>query len=458
MYPFYEWEKYEESQLLKYTQRMASVQSFMNEVLDQDVNSKATNDIEFDQYIFDDVMLNLLNLNGEVGIGNEIYHYLPYGLFITSTDKGLAALTEISNSPEVVRNLLVKSLNHLGEEIIISEGLRMLVPQKGKQAIESWFFQGGELVNDNSKPEDDFTKDLDQTSLTLCSIRSRSVFNSIFGPSTYCIDNFDRRRRVKTRVFDQDYLVAQTLGMSAKAQVRTFGAWWALNVDELELGCEFLDYQFPPGFNPPPNNFFNNTLIMGARLSDGTFIGFNGQVLNSGPVFESMKSLSDNLPFIPQIDSDVLQVRIFVNYLGINQTFSASDFLNFRELVDDLIEEQVPSFLVGIDACFDGAQDCLFDPPTFDNRRLEFINMGNQRVQITISPIERNRRNIANMAHYFDFNTGQIGISGNSGSLSPDFSNILNTFDYDVLRGLVWGAGRRGNTVRGNYVATALNN
>ena len=219
-------------------------------------------------------------------------------------------------------------------------------------------------------------------------------------------------------------------------------------MDELELGTGFFNYEFQLPDPPAPPSMFGGPGILAARYADGTMIGFNGQILNSGPLFDRMRSIGDNLPFLPVVDEDWVQLRFFVNlgFIQFDQTFSAADYLDFRNMLDDFLEDQVPDLLRQAGNIPD---------------QMEMVQVDARRMQVAADILDRNRRNIANMKHYFAFNTGQIGISGNpsvSGGIGLDLSNIMNAYDYETVRGLVYGAGRRGGSVRGNWVGMEQDN
>lgn len=69
-------------------------------------------------------------------------------------------------------------------------------------------------------------------------------FDHIFGPSKKCIDKFASDRRIKTRAWNQNFLVYSSVGIRTKTQKRTLGVWWASDSDEIELGYEIVKYMF----------------------------------------------------------------------------------------------------------------------------------------------------------------------------------------------------------------------
>jgi hypothetical protein len=417
----------------KVTARLDLFQEVYSGNLPQDKNA----DFETDEFIDDHLFAGFLNIDGEIVAGNQIYHYTPMGLFITNISDNDKFMT-IYSQPVVLKGILEATSETGSNYDVVAEGVTYFRP---KPVV----FSG---PDSDTMKDPSSQKDLDEDRLIMCEGSRSSTAWNVFGPSSDCSDHFERNRRVKTKIWRQNYGLVSSLGMSVRSQRRRFGVWWASSVDELELGASFMDYEFPVG-QPlaPPEWAFAPNSIFGIELDDGTLIDFSGRVVNSGPLFTRFGSISRSLGLNPSVDEGWVQARVFINVFGttlVNREFSAADYLNIGSQLDDLIRSGVPSLLRSVGQV--------------EDQNLELIDIGNEVMMVVTRPIERNRRNIANMAHYFDFNTGQIGISGSVGDLGIETSGLLSAYDYDILRGLVWGAGRRGSTTKGNYVGMSAEN
>ena len=437
LYPHLEPDQLAQSQIDNYVaaaeRRGKLIRNVYNTVPSQD------DAYDFADFIADPSFAAVLNIDGDIQIAGALYHYTPFGLFVTSTEEGEAEFQSLIADSDRIRSIVESSSSSKGMFVNISDEVEFFVADKPAFSPMP-----------SSDKDAEIAKELNENALSMCGGgNSSTLWNSAFGPSVDCSDYFTDKRRVKTKIFDQNYGIFASLGTNVRSQGKSFGAWWVRSIDELELGTGFFNYDFVFPAPPVPGSLNPYGYpILAAEYGDGTLIGFNGQILNSGPLFSKMKSISQNLPFIPVVDEDWVQLRVFADFgLGtIDQTFSAADYLNFREIVDDYLGSHVPALMARAGRIANN---------------VELIDVGSRTMQVTADILHRNRFNLANMKHYFEFNTGQIGISGNPsvpGGLGPDFTDIMNAYNYDHIRGLVYGAGRDGGTVRGNWVGMEQDN
>ena len=397
-------------------------------------------DIRLNGFIADDQFAAILNQDGKIFIGEDTYEYTPFGLFVYEAAQVEADHLSQIHDAEYLRVLISRYTNGAKLEEILP-GIRYFKP-----APVTGHTAATRKIAEGSTP-----KDLNEDALNMCGGASSSTLWNLFGPSSDCSDHFSKRERVKTKIWNQNFYVFSSLGMSVRKQKRFGRVWWANKADELELGCSFLDFEFPTGIDRGSPFQDQNRIdqLFGIRMNDGTFFDFRGNVLNSGPVFEAMQSIADNLPETEIVNGiENIEVRVFVNVFGrrFNETFRAGDYFDWRDLLDSQIEGLVNGVLRDIDPNAGLRDD-----------EIEFIDPSTDRMVATAQAIERNRRNIANMSHYFDFNTGQIGVTlGDGFEINTD--DLTNAFSYDILRGLVWGAAREGRSTRGNWVGMSVDN
>ena len=212
---------------------------------------------ELEDIIGDDTFAALLNADGEIQIGDEIYKYTDVGLFYSKVEKF---------------DVLESYLNTKN----ISQDLTILTSDSARQAIVNEFPQGGIisvnnnvnyfkiLPNDpesggggntgsgsgtggtgNNIPNSDPAFAAFSNNLQNCDQVS-GVWNwisNIFGDNNVCIDKYEDRRRVKTKVFNYDYLAIYHMGVKCVHQFRGGTGLWR-NEDTQEMRTIIQSAQF----------------------------------------------------------------------------------------------------------------------------------------------------------------------------------------------------------------------
>ncbi|MEZ5043643.1 MAG: hypothetical protein R2828_27345 [Saprospiraceae bacterium] len=364
-------------------------------------------------YIHDGYFASILNLDGEVVIEGKVYKYTPIGLFMVDVDQydALTRLFEDSGSLSTLFNnrSAYAAAQAINEQI-------------------SYFYPGKEPKNQTLSEGEIETRELDPSNLTYCGgMNSNTLWNSVFGPSADCSDYFDNKRRVKTKIWNQNFFVYSSIGMSVRSQKQTLGAWWPRKISEIEVGYEYVSFLYP-GVDYSPNVGIPDPFSI-FSLPNGTLVDRWGRTVRENP-------LNDVFVDWPFRNDDLFSIDIYLGFLDANvidYDFNPSDFNSnlkswlrtyVRATLGDLSEEPVN---------------------IFDFNRL--------RTAFTAANESFNDTNENKIQKTFDFNTGQITFGGNIYSLGlGSFGIDFSAEGYDEAEILIWGAGRDGSVQRGNRV------
>lgn len=209
-----------------------------------------------EEVIGDDTFAALLNSDGEIQVGEDVYKYTDVGLFIVK-----------ANKLDILKNYLTTNK--------ISQNLTIETSQTVKQTINKKFTQEG-LININSdlsyfrttSSETTDTNALNKKSVTKfnhstsksttadpkynsflnnlgsCDPRS-GIFGDLFGDNDVCIDKYESKRRVKTKAFNYNYLLVYHLGVKCVHQFRGWtGLWRVEATDEIRLIVEAAQFEY----------------------------------------------------------------------------------------------------------------------------------------------------------------------------------------------------------------------
>lgn len=79
--------------------------------------------------------------------------------------------------------------------------------------------------------------------------------SGLFGLNVSITNNFNKRHRMKLRMYEQDYIIYRAVGMTVRMQKRLFRIWWRKRAQEFRYGWSAIEceYKFPsPTFLDPP--------------------------------------------------------------------------------------------------------------------------------------------------------------------------------------------------------------
>ena len=211
LHPHTEDTQLSEQRLTAYVEVLEARAALIEEVYE----TATSDDLEFAEYIADPTLASLLNIDGDIRIGDVTYHYTPFGLFAASTTAGENAFKTIIRTDSDIKAFLRAHAAAKGHFVDVAPGLQYFVadvtPFSKITGLE-------ELT-----PVDDASKDLDELQLTMCGGQNNNtIWTSIFGPSADCTDYFASNRRIKTKIWNQNYGLFASLGTNVRSQRRRF--------------------------------------------------------------------------------------------------------------------------------------------------------------------------------------------------------------------------------------------
>lgn len=276
-----------------------------------------------EEVIGDDTYAALLNSEGEIQVGEDVYKYTDVGLFIVKANK-LDNLENYLTTNKISENLAIETSQ------TVKQTINEKFPQEGLTIINSdiSYFRTTSSETSNtqnlnkisvSKYNNNTSKstatDPDYNSflnnLGSCDPHS-GIFGDLFGENDVCIDKYESRRRVKTKAFNYNYLLVYHLGVKCVHQYRVWTGFWRVEAtDEIRLIVEAAQFEYDLDAllgNNAINNltrertyFMNNTK---AFFSGPNTINFNNEW--GQPILTYVNQTS-----LPQIFQDDLTFDFF---------------------------------------------------------------------------------------------------------------------------------------------------
>lgn len=231
-------------------------------------------DIEnIESQIGDDTFAALLNSDGEVQIGTDIYKYTDTGLFVINEDNYLAlnkylAMNNISDNFLYPTNDDVRT-NFVQERVSPNNSLQLIDPNDGiyyfpiEITVPPYNPPAGNQPPQptvSTNPSDAMYNYINN--LQSCS-PTNGLFDNLFGDNDVCTDKYENRRRVKTKAYNYNYVLVYNLGVKVKHQYRGWtGFWRKENTDDIRLGVisgSFV-YDYSTYFDPVPSQYRITTI------------------------------------------------------------------------------------------------------------------------------------------------------------------------------------------------------
>ena len=170
--------------------------------------------------------------------------------------------------------------------------------------------------------------------LGTCVVKDESIWQQIFGAAETCNDYFSNNRRVKTKFWNQNYLIYSSIGVKVKHQKKNWGIWDASSAtDFVELGINYASWTYKyesTELDRIYNSFAKNTLIK----YKGKTYSTNGTVLSDYPVSVPNWPFNGDDPLIYG-----LEIYVFGNNIlgSVNQGKTANKLL--RDAAKDFIKK-----------------------------------------------------------------------------------------------------------------------
>lgn len=245
-----------------------------------------------DTIVPDIYLSSVLNAKREIEVSGKIYRYVEGGVLVY--DNQVCESTEIDSvelSPQVVAGM--------------THGDHVLLPDNS--SIEFIRIDNGPEIylGDTDMPKNDGNNDGSEDdevvynydgSITLTNgvkipadrIRRVSYaqgngdangfqkfVSGLWGTNVVAENYFDKRHRMKLRMFNQDYIIYRSVGMTVRMQQRKFGIWWRKKAEEFRYGwsnieCEYV-YDNPVFSGLPSASGYGKPKIPTAMLKKFPF-------------------------------------------------------------------------------------------------------------------------------------------------------------------------------------------
>jgi hypothetical protein len=398
--------------------------------------ARSVSDIDLDdELIRDPFLTSLLNEEREIFIGDKLYKYTEMGLFIcgdeTNTqienkvklDNYLESLTPENRKSIINQKLMASDPCSLSEPHYLAEKIQIF------QDILPCDFGGGSSGNlpnpPVSNPPATYAPpaDLIKQNLPICDATVNSLLEMIFGVSEGCITEMNGGdKRVKTKFWNQNYLLFSSIGCKVKFQKHIshwWASWWEKSyAEKLELGTNYIRYDY---------NFNVTQFNVDQYNQETKFFEFNGTKYNSyGGVINSVPTGPGTFAFDTESTQSIMNITIIGHHITNSEINQGID-LAVKQFVDGvqnwLVRNQLKSKIQNGEIKYN-----IINAVPFDNK-VTMITKGIKWAQNDENAI----------VHYFDMNFKLTWKSGYDG-IGDYLQGLAGATSYTNLSADIYGA------------------
>ena len=233
---------------------------------------------DFEEIIGDDEYASLLNTGGEIQVEDDVYKYTDAGLYIVNKDNTERLYNYLEESAISLKTNVWNSTNSTEcsgpaeyELRPVDEYIDVFSRVDDCNVVTNGGTGTVSNSGDNFGYAEQFINGLEN-----CSPR-QSYWSRIFGNTQHCIDKFQNDDyRVKTKFWNQNYLLVKSIGVSTKHQKKKFWVWWTTETDEIRLGINSITFEVSD-LSPVVNNYGSELFFYEGRIYNGVgdYIGAN---------------------------------------------------------------------------------------------------------------------------------------------------------------------------------------
>ncbi len=373
-------------------------------------------DFENDELIADEFFAAVLNRDREIEVEGIIYKFTEKGIFYSSKDKYqdlLASVAAYSGSVD-------------SELTTLDNGVMLFAPNKVANKNCNDCREGN---NDGINTSILAAPQAAKNALKIC-YWDPNIWDDIFGPAENCLDYFDSKKRIKTRVWSQNYLLFSSAGVKVASQKKVLGIWWADKIDEVELGYTAIYFEY----DIPQPTWPNSSFVFQYEYN-GVIIDQYGRYVR--PAFGGTSSIFDKFP-INDPDKRLLTIYLFQpleSILGKSSIdLTANDVNNG---IESLVKQGFSALSSYLKKEMNGSAVIVY--PSAQNDKLKFL----------FTNWIKTKKNDNKISETFDWNTAVIGFSSKGSSTSPVYDSPKS---YKKFMAIVYGMGRKGSTWKGSKV------
>lgn len=235
-----------------------------------------------DSLIVDMGLMSVLNKDREVKIGQNIYKYIPEGLIV------YPATIENGYDSSWVKSIDTQSLGE-GESVFISNDITFT-----KIVYKKWANAPVTRASGTAS-----SIELNDGLVIPASNVVAEIYDNhtgLFGVNVTVDNYFDNKHRMKLRLFDQNYVVYRSVGMTVRMQQKEAGIWWRKSADEFRYGWTALECV--NSFNSCPFDITPNGTVLFPECIVKTIIGNNNNVLFYHLPYSMFNTSSSNVDYV----------------------------------------------------------------------------------------------------------------------------------------------------------------
>ncbi|PIB27557.1 hypothetical protein BFP77_11755 [Maribacter sp. 4U21] len=398
------------------------------------------NDIDTeDEIIADETFASILNEDREIIVGNNYYIYTTDGLYFiekSKKDKLVDYLQKLESSSGFTSRSM-KALNAQGQNFYGKEDNELVVdlnPVSGRtikidddinvfvvETEEDVFGPKNKGANDESM-SGKVTPILAPHTFPVAQYTENSLFQKIFGNTIDVNQYHDSTHRIKTKFWNQNYLLWATVGAEARYQKKRFIGWSESDTsDGVRLGINNAVYTYTSNVSPYNPNDPNRVILKYKGVSYNP----SGQVVPQYPMAPSTWPINQTATVA------ALEITIFGNDIYYPITGSTAN-----STINNLLS-QARSIVPGLNADLEA-----------DKVRVNIVKYLPNSFQVTEADILLKHRSEASKT--FDFNF-LISFKSSSSGFSH-LANQLNAEKYKSIEIDMYGAALRNNVWLGTRI------
>lgn len=256
-----------------------------------------------------------------------------------------------------------------------------------------------------------------------CAYSENSLFQQVFGNTVKCNDYHDSTHRIQTKVWNENYLIFATVGVSAKYQKKRFIGWSeSVTSDEVRLGINHAIYTYKSPISPY-NPFDPSRVVVKYK---GISYDLYGNIVQNFPIEPNAWPYAQN-ETVGEVDIEIFGAELYYPLTG-NQANSTINQLlslirsNFTGLGNDLNQDKV------------GVNIIKFLPNEFKIVRTDIVKKHSSQVKET-----------------FDVNF-LLTLKNSSDLNFKTFTDQINSEKYDDLDIDIYGAALRNGVWKGKRI------
>jgi hypothetical protein len=345
------------------------------------------------ELIADDNFAFYLNERKEIQVGDSVYVYTEDGVYFVHHQKLDHLNDYLRTTKSGARIAPCDEDSPQDDFVAIDEDITLYAPDCDTG--------GGSTGGGSTPPSSGFTIQEYVKTLPVCTY-DKGWLTSVLGTSVICEEYFSSNHKLKTKFWNQKYLILNSIGISVKSQKKTLGIWFNKKIDEIGYGINYAHF----AFNIPMPEYPE---IETTYVHNGTVYDKYGKVKGaSAPAF----------PFESPIE---IFVKLPIKNLDLEYT---------EEELNKMFWEQI----------WNQAKSALKSLDEDDAKNITFVGFLPDKVHVIHSDISKSEYSDGKMVNYFDWNF-QIGVKSNINSLSPSINKIGALYSYSDAKIDFYGYG-----------------